>query len=88
MRKILLILLTLHFSIITSTAQEEQKGITLSGSVQSDILIPQSDEKIGATKTDDFLTNTYADLHLQSKYVDAGARLEYNEHPLPGFEND
>ena len=88
MRKILLILLTLHFSIITSTAQEEQKGLTLSGSVQSDILIPQSDEKIGATKTDDFLTNTYADLHLQSKYVDAGARLEYNEHPLPGFEND
>ena len=25
---------------------------------------------------------------MQSKHVDAGARLEYLEHPLPGFEND
>jgi len=69
------------------SAQTEQ-GITLSGSVQSDMLLPQTDEKTGAEKTGDFLTNTYADLLLQSKYVDAGARLEYLEHPLPGFEND
>ena len=69
-------------------AQEEQKGVTLSGSIQSDMLLPQNDEKIGATKTDDFLTNTYVDLQMQSQYVDAGARLEYLEHPLPGFEND
>jgi hypothetical protein len=34
------------------------------------------------------LTNTYAELHLQSKYVSAGARLEYMENPLPGFEKD
>jgi hypothetical protein len=27
-------------------------------------------------------------LLLQSQHVDAGARLEYLEHPLPGFEND
>ena len=52
------------------------------------MLLPQIDEKTGAEKTGDFLTNTYADLLLQSKYVDAGARLEYLEHPLPGFEND
>ena len=69
-------------------AQEEQKGVTLSGSIQSDMLLPQNDEKIGAMKTDDFLTNTYVDLQMQSQYVDAGARLEYLEHPLPGFEND
>ena len=62
--------------------------MTLSGSIQSDMLIPQDDEKIGAVKTEDFLTNTYADLQLQSPYVDAGARLEYLEHPLPGFEED
>ena len=72
-------------------AQEEQpqhQRLTLSGSIQSDMLIPQDDDKIGAKKTEDFVTNTYVDLHLQSRYVDAGARLEYLEHPLPGFEND
>ena len=86
-KKSLLLLIVCHLSLSSSFAQE-QKGITLSGSVQSDMLVPQADEKIGATKTEDFQTNTYADLMLQSKYVDAGARLEYLEHPLPGFEND
>ena len=65
-----------------------QKDITFSGSIQSDILLPQNDEATGATKTDDLLTNTYVDLQLQSNHIDAGARLEYMEHPLPGFEND
>lgn len=65
------------------------KSITVSGSIQSDILIPQEDSKIGAEKYDEWgLTNTYADVSLMSKYVDAGARLEYLEHPLPGFEKD
>ena len=69
-------------------AQHEQRGITLSGSIQSDMLLPQSDSDIGAQKEDDFCTNTYVDLQLQSQHVDAGARLEYLEHPLPGFEQD
>ena len=67
-----------------------QEGVTLNGSIQSDILLPQEDEAIG-TKYDsnsDLLTNTYADLHLRSKWVDAGARLEFMEYPLPGFERD
>ena len=72
---------------MTAVAQE-QKGITFSGSIQSDWLVPQNDEATGAVKTDDLLTNTYVDLQLQSSHVDAGARLEYLEHPLPGFEND
>ena len=86
MRRSLLYILAICCCLVAS-AQTEQ-GITLSGSVQSDMLLPQTDEKTGAEKTGDFLTNTYADLLLQSKYVDAGARLEYLEHPLPGFEND
>lgn len=67
-----------------------QEGVTLNGSIQSDILLPQEDDAIG-TKYDsnsDLLTNTYADLHLRSKWVDAGARLEFMEYPLPGFERD
>lgn len=62
--------------------------VTFTGSIQSDVLVSQSDKSIGAEKKEDVLTNTYADLQLQSRYVDAGARLEYLEHPLPGFEND
>ena len=72
---------------LTVVAQEQQ-GITFSGSIQSDMLFPQTDSEIGADKDGDFLTNTYVDLMMQSKYVDAGARLEYLEHPLPGFDND
>ena len=62
--------------------------VTLSGSVQSDMLVPQADEKIGAEKTEDFQTNTYVDLMLQHQNFEAGVRMEYLEHPLPGFEND
>ena len=67
----------------------QQEGVSVSGSIQSNVLIPQSDEKIGAEKSDEWaLTNSYADISIQSKYVDAGARLEFHEHPLPGFEKD
>jgi len=71
-----------------SLSAQTSSDLTLSGSIQSDILLPQTDKTIGAVKTDDVLTNTYADLLAQSKYVDAGIRLEYLEHPLPGFEKD
>ena len=74
--------------LLLSSFAQEQKGITFSGSIQSDMLIPQDDERTGAVKTEPFLTNTYADLQLMSRFVDGGARLEYLEHPLPGFEND
>ncbi len=62
---------------------------TLSGSIQTDILIPQTDSVIGAEKDGDWgKTNTYIDLMLQSKDVEAGARLEYLEHPLPQFKSE
>lgn len=73
----------------TAIAQTNDKAVTVSGSVQSDILIPQDDDKIGTEPTsDDLQTNTYAEVNLMSKYVDAGLRMEYLEHPLPGFEKD
>lgn len=83
LRKVFLLLVLASMSWGAARAQT-----TFSGSVQSDMLIPQTDEKIGAEKKEDFQTNTYADLQLQSRYMDAGARVEYLEHPLPGFEND
>ena len=77
-------MLATMLSALCATAQ-----VTLSGSVQSDILFPQEDEKIGAEHSDDkVLTNTYVDLKLGSKYVDAGTRFEFLKYPLPGFEPD
>ncbi len=71
-------------------AQEENgKKITVSGSIQSDILIPQDDDKIGTEETNDWaLTNTYADVSVMSKHINGGARFEFLKHPLPGFEKD
>ncbi len=76
---------------LAAFAQEANgsEGVVVSGSIQSDILIPQNDKKINSEKGSDWArTNTYADVNLMSKHVDAGLRFEYNEHPLPGFEND
>ena len=72
----------------TAFAQDDNNKLTLSGSIQSDMLVPQDDSKIGAVKDEDFQTNTYVDLLLQHRDFEAGARLEYLEHPLPGFENE
>ena len=70
-------------------AQEQSDKLRLSGSLQSDILLPEKDKTTGANTADGyFLTNTYLDLKATSRYVEAGARLEYLKHPLPGFEND
>ena len=73
----------------TTGSHAQSDKIVVTGSVQSDVLIPQNDEAIGTEETSDWaLTNTYVEAALQSKYVDAGARFEFLEHPLPGFEKD
>ena len=63
--------------------------VNVSGSIQSDVLLPQMDENIGTEDYDEFaLTNTYTDVSLMSKNVDAGVRMEFMKYPLPGFEKD
>ena len=86
MKRFLLIPILSCLLAISATAQDNK--LTLSGSIQSDMLLPQADDAIGAEKKEDFQTNTSVDLHLQHPNVEAGARLEYLEHPLPVFEND
>lgn len=90
MNKLLAAVIGLAMLPCAVRAQEDDgKKVTLRGSIQSDVLIPQEDGKIGTgTYSDWGLTNTYAELHLINKYVSAGARLEYLDHPLPGFEPD
>ena len=86
--KLILIACTcLAASMVSAQEQPEKERATLSGSIQADALVPQEDLAIGAQKYDEWaLANTYADLRLQSRYVDAGARLEWNQFPLPGYE--
>ena len=85
-RKSLVLLVSLSLQIVC-LAQTER--FTLSGSIQSDVLIPQTDNEIGASTDSDWgKTNTYIDLQAQSKDIDAGLRVEYLQHPLPGYEND
>lgn len=79
----------LCLGLLTFSSAYAQKKVTFTGSVQSDILLPQEDASIGTGTYDDWgLTNTYADFNLMSKYVDAGLRFEFTQFPLPGFEND
>lgn len=70
-------------------AQESEKLFTVNGSLQTDILFPEEDKAIGTEKYKEWaLTNTYLDLGIRSKYVEAGGRFEYMKFPLPGFEPD
>ncbi len=89
-RRQLCLLAALAIATAPALAQEDGTDkVTVSGSIQSDVLVPQEDEKIGSPKYDEWaLTNTYADINLRSKNVDAGLRFEFLKHPLPGFEKD
>lgn len=69
--------------------QKESTSFKLTGSVQTDWILPEDDDAIGANKNDyrgDILGNTYINLNLDSKYLSAGVRFETMENPLPGYE--
>ncbi len=67
----------------------DSKDVVVSGSVQADVLVPQTDKAIHSERGDSWArANTYVEANLTSRHFDAGLRMEYNEHPLPGFEND
>ena len=81
--------LTASAQSFNADSDNEWKKWRITGSVQSDVLVPQDDKTIGTEETDNWaLTNTYVQLGAINKYIEAGARLEFNEYPLPGFEPD
>ena len=89
MRRRILMVLLVGMSSTCLYAQEVSDKLRLSGSIQSDILLAEKDSVIGAEAAGGrFLTNTYVDLKLSNRYIEAGARLEYLKHPLPGYEQD
>lgn len=92
-KKLTLALAALTLSAATASAQTikvtKDYDVQITGSLQTDFLVPQEDNKIGTGTYDDkVLNNTYAEVHALSKYVDAGVRLEDLDHPLPGFDKD
>lgn len=79
----------LFFASAAAMAQTENK-FTFSGSAQSDVMIaPQQDVSIGTREYDNdkFLMNTYVDLLMQSQDINAGARFEFSEWPMPGYQD-
>lgn len=74
---------------LLSPAAMAEKKVAVHGSVQADIVFPEVDDEINTGTYDHkILFNTYADVNLASKYVDAGLRAEFMKWPLPGYEND
>ena len=71
---------------LASPSADAENKVAVHGSVQADILFPEDNAKIGTKYDSDspILFNTYADVNLASKYVDAGLRFEFMKWPLPG----
>ena len=86
MRRIYTIITAAVLSSAAYAQVDIGKGVSVTGSLQSDMLVPMGKQEDGSHE--DFRTNTYADMSLMSKNIDLGVRLEYLDHPLPGFETD
>lgn len=73
-----------------ATSSSRWDKMRLTGSLQTDFLFPQHDAAIGTDPVKEkVLTNTYLDMALSvADFLRVGARLEYLDHPLPGFEKD
>jgi len=90
MQKRYLALLSFSVFMISVLAQitdkETESGISVTGKIQAELLVNQHDETISAENYNSkILSNTYGDISLLSKYIDAGIRFEMYEKPLPGF---
>ena len=87
MRHLFFLLALLPLAALGQEKDKKPHHFRVTGSVQSDILVPQRDDAIGTGElTDRFQTNTYVDLGVVSDHVDAGARFEFTQYPLPGFD--
>lgn len=78
-----------YLSQFQSKEKNRSNPVTVHGSIQVDGLVPETDVTIGTeTYSEKVLGNIFGDVALYSKYIDAGLRVEYLEHPLPGYEPD
>ena len=65
-----------------------EPALQVHGSLRTDALVPQYDERIGTDRVDNrVLSNSYLDLRLAfRRRYEAGLRAEYMKQPLPGFD--
>ena len=83
------LLAALGIALCAAAQDDGHRKVSVSGSIQSDIIIPEKDNEINAKGYDEWaLTNTYADVTLTSEHIDAGARFEFVKHPLPTFYDE
>ncbi len=68
---------------VSSMAKADDK-VQVHGSVQANIFIPDDPDDYRLDKPVVF--NTYADVGLVSRYVDAGLRFEFAKWPLPQYQ--
>ena len=89
MRKTKNLLVALLLTTPALAQNESPDKVVVTGSVESNMLVPQEDDAIGTGEYDDWLlSNTYVDVNVNSKYVDGGLRGEYMDKPMPGYEKD
>ena len=62
--------------------------LVLHGRVEHSALLGVDNEELGLKYDFPYLSNTYLDFGLQSKYVNAGLRAELMPKPLPGYDAD
>lgn len=82
----------------TGSSKEKKKDrwidkLRATGALQTEFLIPYNLKGDKTTTPEyncdkDVLNNTYFDLTLNAPYVSAGARFEFMEWPLPGYNKD
>lgn len=76
-------------ALLTPMAVRADYPVSVHGSVQADIVLPEVDNEINTGEYDQkILFNTYADVNMASRYVDAGLRAEFMKWPIPGYEED
>ncbi|MDE6338732.1 MAG: hypothetical protein K2K97_02955, partial [Muribaculaceae bacterium] len=71
--------------LMSPAALMAQDKVQVHGSVQANVLVPDDPDEYTLDKPVVF--NTYADVGLVSKYVDAGLRFEFAKWPLPQFQD-
>lgn len=81
-------------SLFAQTENLQQKkgffeSFTVSGDIQTNMLVAENDSAIGAVKGDKpFKSNSYLRLAVKNEYIEAGVRGEYMKNPLPGYESN
>lgn len=80
-----LFLLFLVAMVAGPSALMADDKVQVHGSVQANVFIP--DDPDDYTLHKDVVFNTYADVGLVSRYVDAGLRFEFAKWPLPQYQD-